>query len=240
MSIRSSRFGYEPTLFTPAARMTDWRELKKAEDRSYTQEEFERMLPYMSANVRDAVLLQRNLGLRVREACHVLVQHFLIRSDGTYELNIPEGEGKGITKGGRYRITRVPEHFTAEIQRLLKNKSAQDRLIPVKTSTVRKGVNRACKKAGIIQNGRGTHGFRHLYCRDRLLQLLAEESIESEGQVLLERIMSNRDQGRDADYGILTSRDKEVYRTLKAAIDQIHSEIGHGEDRWDLAERYLR
>ncbi|NRD77378.1 site-specific integrase [Bacillus sp. BRMEA1] len=240
MNIRSKRLGYEAAMFVPDKRITNWRELKKAEDRSYSQQEFESLLPFLSANVRDAVLLERFIGLRVREACYVLVHHFKLQPDGTYKLKISSEEAGGITKGGRYRITPVPTHFTYEIKRLLKEKSPNDRMIPIEPSTVRKGVNRACKRAGIEQEGRGTHGFRHLYCRDRLSELLVAEHIEIEGKMMLERIMSNRDVGRKADYGILTDHDKEIYRKLKSIIDTIHEEIGHGEDRWDLAERYLR
>lgn len=240
MDIRSERLGYDLIQFVPKIRVTDWRELKKAENRSYSQDEFERILLYLSANVRDAVLLQRHLGLRVREACNILVKHFLLLSDGTYQLNIPGEEAAGITKGGRYRITPVPEQFMVEIQRLLKDKAPYEQLIPIEVATVRIGVNRACKKSKIEQRGRGTHGFRHLYCRDRLSQLLAVEHIEAEGRKMLERIMSNRDVGRKADYGILSAHEKEIYRKLKKAIDVIHEEIGHGKDRLDLAERYLR
>jgi hypothetical protein len=235
MRIRSERLGYQAVIFVTEKRITDWRELKKAEDRSYSENEYQSMLPFLSVNVRDAVKLQRNMGLRVREACNVLVHHF---QGGV--LNIPEEEASGITKGGRFRITPIPKHFKAEIQRLLSEKTEDERLIDVKPSTVRKGVNIACKKANIEQKARGTHGFRHLYCRDRLKELLAAAGIEADGKRMLERIMSNRDKGKKADYGILTEYDKEVYQKLKSAIDTIHSEIGHGADRWDLAERYLR
>lgn len=237
MGIRSQRFGYETTLFVPEKRITNWRELKKAENRSYTHDEFEKMLPFLSTNVRDAVLLQRYMGLRVREACHVLVKHFSF-SEGL--LHIPQEEAKGITKGGRYRMTPIQDHFIDVIQRLVKDKSDYDRLILIETSTVRKGVNRACKKADIVQDGRGTHGFRHLYCRERLTDLLAAECIGTDGRTMLERVMTNRDAGRKADYSILSAHEKEIYRKLKKVIDTIHEEIGHGEDRWDLAERYIR
>lgn len=70
--------------------------------------------------------------------------------------------------------------------------------------------------------------------------MLEENQILKQGIAMLERIMANRDKGRKADYGILSNTDKKIYSQLKGAIDSIHEEIGHGEDRWDLAERYLR
>lgn len=240
MAIRSDRLGLEQTIFAPTARLTDWRQLKKAEDRSYTQEEFEMILSHVSDNVRDAILLQRYIGLRVRESCNVCVKHFILDEEGNYSLRIKNEEAKGITKGGRYRNASVPLFFQTELKRMLVNKVDDDPLIDVKVSTVRKGVNRACQKAGINQRGRGTHGFRHLFCRDRLMLMLEENQILKQGIAMLERIMANRDKGRKADYGILSNTDKKIYSQLKGAIDSIHEEIGHGEDRWDLAERYLR
>lgn len=240
MFARSKRLGYKPVRFVTQARITDWRELKQAEDRSYTQEEFEIIMGHLSANVRDAILLQRYMGLRVREACHVLVRHFELKENGSYQLMIPTGEANGITKGGRYRKTPVPADFIPDLKRIISDKADSERLIQIEPSTVRKGINRACKEAGIKQDGRGTHGFRHLYCRDRLSHLLKSKDIEIAGKKLLERIMSNRDLGRKADYSILSSEDKETYKKLKEVVDTVHEEIGHGEDRWDLAERYLR
>jgi len=240
MNLKSQAFRKDEVIFVPEKRVTDWRELKKAEDRSYSQEEYQSILPYLSENVRDAVKLIRFMGLRVREACNVQVRHFIPAPAGGFQLRIPEEEARGITKGGRYRITPVPDSFLEEIQRMLRGKATDETVISVKKETVRKGVNDAFKKVQIQQDGRGTHGFRHLYCRERLKELLFQNDIEQEGLKLLERVMSNRDLKRKADYGILSSKDIELYETLKAVIDQIHEEIGHGEDRWDLAERYMR
>src|SRR5690554_5353267 len=119
----------------------------------------------------------RYMGLRVREACNVKVMHFKTVSHDGLELRISEGEGRGITKGGRFRNTPVPKLLINEIEKMMTNKEQDELLIGVKEATVRKAINQACKKAGMKQNGRGTHGFRHLYCRDRLRELLAKKGI---------------------------------------------------------------
>ncbi|MGN7300262.1 tyrosine-type recombinase/integrase [Ferdinandcohnia sp. SAFN-114] len=239
MEIRSLDRGLKPVIFVPEKRITNWRELKKAENRSYSSEEFESMLPFLSVNVQDSVNLMRYMGLRVRESCKIKVKHFK-KSSGGWVLNISSEEATGITKGGRHRKTPVPPKFQEKLILILKDKEPDSTVVSVKVATVRSAVNAACKKVGIDQNGRGTHGFRHLYCRDRLRELLREKGIINKGEVMLERIMKNRDKGRKADYSILTEQDIKVYNLLKGAIDQVHEEIGHGEDRWDLAERYMR
>ncbi|MDC3416671.1 hypothetical protein [Aquibacillus salsiterrae] len=157
-----------------------------------------------------------------------------------HSIRLDIEDGNGITKGGRFRKTPVPLYFEKDILRMVGGKGPEERLVSVKEATVRKGVYVVCKKAGINQNGRGTHGFRHSYCRRRLQELLKEKGIYAEGKAMMDRIMNNRDVGRDADYGILTTQDQSVYMQLKEVIDQVHSEIGHGKDRWDLGERYLR
>lgn len=240
MNIRSKERSLQPNVFVPEKRITDWRELKKAENRSYSNIEYKEMLPYLSVDVQKAVKLMRNMGLRVRESCAIKPKHFVPDGNGGYQLNISSDEATGITKGGRYRITPVPKLFEETLLGMLSGVNLDEKLISVKPATVRKAVNDACKKADIQQNARGTHGFRHLYCRDRLDQLLQSQGILTEGKRLLARIMANRDLRRKADYGILTEIDVDIYGKLKGCIDKIHEEIGHGKDRWDLAEIYLR
>jgi hypothetical protein len=240
MQILSKERQLQAVLFVPQKRVTDWKELKKAENRSYSHRDYEAMIPYLSMSVQQSVKLMRFMGLRVRESCAIKPKQFIPDGKGGFELNITSEEAKGITKGGRYRITPVPKFFEEELFNILSGKDPDKRLLSIETSTVRKGVFDACKKANISQNSRGTHGFRHLYCRDRLNQLLQDYRIFTEGKRLLTRIMSNRDINRKADYGIISDKDIEVYTKLKSCIDKIHEEIGHGKDRWDLAEIYLR
>lgn len=237
MNLRSEQLGLDPVPFLPEKRLVTWAELKKPADRSYTPEEVEAIISHVSAGVKDAVLLCYYMGLRVREAANVQVRHFKTAS---HSIQLDIEDGRGITKGGRFRRTPVPSYVEKEVRRMMAGKGPKDRLVSVKEATIRKGVHEACKKADIVQDGRGTHGFRHSYCRRRLRDLLREKGIREEGKAMMERIMANRDIGRDADYGILSLPDQLIYGQLKEVIDQVHSEIGHGKDRWDLGERYLR
>ncbi|GGD29676.1 tyrosine-type recombinase/integrase [Pontibacillus salipaludis] len=239
MNVRSSRFGREQVVWVPNKRITDWRELEPPKNRSYTVEEYKLIRENVPENSRRAVDLMRNLGLRVREACNVKKEHFEPSRNGEgWQLNIKNG--KGVTKGGRFRKTPIPKHFERQLQQMLKNKGPEDRLVTVSTDTVRRAVNEACRKASISQNGRGTHGFRHAYSRERLEELFVQRGIGREGPKMIARIMYNKEQGRNAWYGINTGHDKELYGQVKNCIDQVHSEIGHGKDRWDLASIYLK
>ena len=100
---------------------------------------------------------------------------------------------------------------------------------------MRDGVNVVCKKVGIAQDGRGTHGFRHAYARERMDQLASAEHRQ-----MMDRILQNRQMGRKSDYGMVSEQDKALYLETKGIMDQIHGELGHGKDRWELAMRYLR
>lgn len=96
------------------------------------------------------------------------------------------------------------------------------------------GVNAACKAAGINQDGRGCHGFRHTYARSRMEQVMSGDQ-----RFMMQRIINNCKVGRKADYGILTDKDKVLYLSTKEKMDRIHSELGHGKNRWELAMRYM-
>ncbi|MFF0566015.1 site-specific integrase [Bacillus velezensis] len=237
MDLRSEKFGKEKNVFVPSKRVTDWKEVKKPTNRSYSKEEYQKILKNLPVNSRDAVMLCRELGLRVREAVRVEVQHFQ-PTDSGWQLIIEDG--KGITKGGRFRELVVPDHFKGQLERMINEKKGHERLVTVERDTVRRAVNEACRKARIIQNARGTHGFRHAYSRERVNLLFKERGIPETGPKMVERIMSNRDQGRLANYGIVSDRDKVLFEQVKQVIDKVHQEIGHGKDRWDLAAVYMR
>ena len=183
-------------------------------------------------------MLCRELGLRVRESVRVEVQHFKQDDRGSWQLIIEKGTG--ITKGGRFREVPVPKSFQGVLERMMNGKESRERLVPIERDTVRRAVNEACRKAKIVQRGRGTHGFRHAYSRERMDQLFKERGIQEKALKMIERIMSNRDQGRPANYSILSENDKTLFKEVKQVMDQVHSEIGHGKDRWDLAAVYMR
>ena len=56
---------------------------------------------------------------------------------------------------------------------------------------------------------------------------------------MMARISDNRLVGQKPDYR-MDEKDKQLYDQTKAIMDTIHGELGHGENRWELAMRYLR
>lgn len=218
--------------FCPAKRLVTVKTGEDVRNRAYNEGEIELIREHCSPEVRKAVDLMYGLGLRVREAVNVRAEHF-VQVDGRWRLQI--GNGSGITKGGRYRHLPVPDAFAPKLEAMLIGRKMNDRLLVITSTTVRDGVNVACKKAKIAQGGRGCHGFRHAYARNRMDQLAAPEQKQ-----MMERILSNREIGRKADYSIISEHDKHVYQTTKNVMDTIHEELGHGKNRWALAMRYLR
>lgn len=97
--------------------------------------------------------------------------------------------------------------------------SQYEHLIPLERDTVRRAVNKACHKVGIAQAGRGVHGFRHAYSRARMRELFSRKNVLDQAPAMIERIMSNRDRGRQADYGIVSDSDKKLFRVVKQVID---------------------
>lgn len=218
--------------FCPEKRLVTYQRNENAQNRAYSPSEMMQIRMHCSPEVQKSVDLMQNLGLRVRESVYVRVEHF-VRDQGVWYLNIENGAG--ITKGGRHRKIPVPREFELRLERLLQNKSPEQRVVAVASTTVRDGVNAACKKASIEQNNRGTHGFRHSYARSRMEQLSTPAH-----QQMMARILENCESDRKADYGILKMEDKQLYQETKEVMDKIHGELGHGKDRWELAVRYLK
>lgn len=204
-------------------------------NRAYTPEEMRSIRDNVSPEVAKAIDLMRELGLRVREATNIRVEHFIYQKEtNSWKLEIKKGDGAGITKGGRKREITVPQQFEKRLEQLLKGKGEKERVVNVSYSTIRDGINVACKKAGINQAGRGAHGFRHAYARNRMNQLMTGEQ-----KGMMQRIIDNCKVGRKADYSILSESDKLLYNATKEVMDQIHGELGHGKNRWELAMRYM-
>jgi integrase len=218
--------------FCPEKRLINVKTGENVRNRSYSEREVQLIRENCSSEVQKAVDLMRGLGLRVREAVNVRAEHFVHDGAG-WQLHIENGSG--ITKGGRHREVPVSKAFEPKLERMLVNREPEKRLVNVTATTVRDGINVACKKAGIVQGGRGAHGFRHAYARERMDQLAAVEHKQ-----MMARILDNREVGRKADYGILNEKDKVLYAETKSIMDKIHSELGHGQNRWELAMRYLR
>ena len=218
--------------FCPEKRLVNIKTGENVKNRAYLKQEVQVIRENCSLEVRKAVDLMHEIGLRVKEAANVRVEHFN-KQDSKWYLKIDDGAG--ITKGGRFRKLEIPMKFEKRMEQMITNKKPNECLVRVSTTTIRDGVNIACKKAGIIQNGRGTHGFRHAYARRRMAELASSDQMQ-----MMERILTNRSVGRKADYGILSERDKVVFSETKSIMDKIHSELGHGKNRWELAMRYLR
>ncbi|MGG3451244.1 integrase domain-containing protein [Domibacillus aminovorans] len=237
LNARSERFGKGKVIFTPEKRLTAYKELKRAENRSYSDEEYKTIRNNVPDAVRQAVGLMRELGLRVKEAANVRVEHFVRNQDG-WRLSIENGSG--ITKGGRFRETPVPKAFEPEMEGMLHGKDPEQKVLPIKADTIRRAVNLACKKADIVQDRRGCHGFRHAYARGRVETLMKDQGLNERGDRMLHRILTNRTERKQADYGMVSKEDKKLFKKVREVVNTVHSEIGHGKDRWDLAEVYMK
>lgn len=218
--------------FCPENRIVSYQINENIQNRAYTLQEINAIKKNCSNEVQKAVDLMYGLGLRVKEAANIQAGHFHKDEDG-WRLQIVLGAG--ITKGGRFREIVISNAFNERLNSLLYGKACNERIIKVSPTTIRDGINVACKKAGIEQRNRGTHGFRHAYARNRADQLMTR----SERQ-MMDRILSNREIGRKADYGINAEKDKQLFANVREKINLIHSELGHGANRWELAMRYLK
>ncbi|WP_344351020.1 hypothetical protein, partial [Catellatospora coxensis] len=105
-------------------------------------------------------------------------------------------------------------------------------VILIERDSIRKGNAEAFKRAGLTTEGRGLHGYRHAYARGRVNELMTK----SEKQAL-DKALQRYGEGKRADYGV---HERETYNSMKAKMDQIHSELGHGKNRFDLAFRYMQ
>lgn len=206
------------------------RELPK--DRSYTAEEISRLEKAMSSGVRTAMQMSINLGLRAREVANIRVEHIVERPDGKLQVQIEQG--KGITKGGRFREIPVPVQYEAALRKLIAGKSGDQKILKIKEGTLRSGLKRASDRSQVPSAG--WHGFRHTYARERLERILGERS--REGKEMIERMLENRAAGRKVDAGI-RGQDKELFQTVKEAINTVHHELGHGDNRWGLVAVYM-
>ncbi|MGO4344531.1 tyrosine-type recombinase/integrase [Paenibacillus sp. MCAF9] len=199
-------------------------------NRSYTQDEISKFDSIFSHSVRDAMQMSIQLGLRIREVCNLRIE-FVVEKNGEMHIHIPPGEGKGITKGGRFRSLPVPAQYQSKLRELIINRNSKDKILNVKQGTLRSALKRACDKLGI--KSRGWHGFRHTYARNRLELLLGDK--KEIGKDIIREMLNNREKHLKIDQKIIHP-DLEVVQKM---INQIHSELGHGENRWGLMAVYL-
>jgi len=217
-------------------RLIDWRKKEMPKDRSYTQEEIDKLESHMSKRVATAMRLSVNLGFRTVTICNIRVEHVVTQEDGSLRIEIPDG--KGITKGGRFLYLNVPSSYVPELLDLIKNKGPKDKILPLKENTLRQGLKRACEASGV--ESAGFHGFRHTYARRRLEQIMGDRF--SEGKIMIDYILKNRERGRRMDDGISKDAmdpDRQLFGWVQDCVNIVHGELGHGKSRWALVAVYM-
>lgn len=223
LNSRAERFGKPSTHFCTEKRVIESKgRLEAVSNRSYTGDEVNAIESHVSRSVSVSVSLMNNLGFRVSESVRLCVKHV----QGSY-IRIKDDT---VTKGGRDRVIPIPEGYQKELNGFMRSLGPDDRIVQVSAGTVMNAVTAACKQLGIKSNG--THGFRHAYARNRINDLMLDEE-----KKLFTSCMENYAAGKQFDYAV---RDRELYNNMKAKMDIVHAELGHGKDRFDLALRYMK
>lgn len=220
---RAERFNKPLTHFCTENRLIESRgRLEGVSDRSYTQDDIESIKSVVSDSVANSVSLMQNLGLRVSESVSLRKEHI----KGDY-IRI---EDDNVTKGGRDRVIPIPANYRSQLAEMTKSLEANEKIVELSAGTVQNAVKSACDQLNIKSNG--THGFRHTYARERVDQLMnpAEKNLFS-------KCMERYAEGKKFDYGVYN---RDLYDSMKIKMDQVHFELGHGKDRFDLAVRYMR
>lgn len=220
---RAERFDKPPVTFVPQKRLIASRGRTEAvKDRSYSRAEIERIQSAVSPQVAQGIELMSGLGLRVSEVVGLRVEH--VQGDKIVIAN------DTITKGGRDRTIPIRSEMGQQLARLCDGRALSDRLIPMHPNSLQNAFKRGCERVGVVS--RGTHGLRHTYARERIQELMTVQE-----RALFANCMERYVEGKRFDYGV---HDKELYDSVKAKMDAVHAELGHGKDRFDLAVRYMR
>lgn len=218
---RAERLGKEIVRFIPEKRIVSSRErMEGVSNRSYTKDEIERLKGRVSASVNVSLSLMYNLGVRVSESVEIAV------GDVDFQNNTVHVVGKG----GRPRIVDIPENYKHELRSLVQGKGLEDKLCPVKAGTVRNAIAKGFRKEGI--KCKGAHGFRHTYARNQIKRIMTTEE-----RNLFQNCISRYAEGKAFDYGV---HNRQLYDSMKAKMDYVHIQLGHGKDRFDLAVRYMK
>lgn len=218
---RAEKLQKEFKTFVPAERITS-NETDEIKNRSYTPNEIEAIKNGgVTDNTKVAIELMHNTGMRVSEACSVEVQN----------INFERDFVSVIGKGGLYREIPLKSDFRGYLERLTENMDKHERLVGTAEKTVSANCKAIADKVG-VENWTGTHGFRHTYARNEI-----NEKMTGEEKELFHRCLDNYAEGKQFDYAVT---DKELYNSMKDKMDQVHKSLGHGENRFDLALRYMR
>lgn len=232
MKKQAEKYSKKPIIFCPEERIYKSSKYKSTpKDRSISVEQAELIINNISSNdVRNALKLQLYLGLRAKESVKLMPIHInLIKG----EVNI--SNGKGITKGGRSRVIKIPKCFQLELEKMITNLPANQPIIKTTEGYIRNSILKSGKLLGIKTSG--CHMFRHTFARERFNFLLGDDA--DEGKVILQYMLKQRSMGKRAHNGI-TKEYKNIHQKVRKAMNTVHSELGHGKCRYSLAEVYLK
>lgn len=218
---RSERFEKEMVQFTTEKRLIAPRNrLEGVSDRSMSLIDINNIKANVSLNVRNSVELMHQMGFRVSGSVCIKVS----------DVNFDKGIVSVTEKGGKDRDVPIPRGFEENLAGMIKDKEPAERIVNITARAVQNEINKVSKKMGIKSTG--THAFRHTYARNRVNQLMTKKEKQ-----LFQKCMSRYVENKDFDYGVY---DQRLYNSMKIKMDQIHFELGHGKNRFDLAVRYMR
>lgn len=194
-------------------------------NRSLQESDINGLKSEISTNSRHSLDLMHNMGFRVSETTNLVV------SDVDFEkgiINVREN----IAKGGRPRVVPIPQNFEQRLKEIIKDKESAERIVPIRPGTVSDNIKKIANRKK-MKSYTGTHAFRHTYSRNERNRIMTE----SEKQ-MLNRCLTNYRNDKKFDYGI-KKHERSLYNSMKSKVDEIHKNLGHGENRFDLALRYL-
>ena len=230
----SEQKGMQSRDWVPKQRIVDVMEREKPKDRSYSTEEIERIREKMSTNVQVGADLQLAFGLRLREVANTKVAHILERDGKLFWRAVSDREALntavGVTKAGRARETPCRPEYEQRIRELISGKQSHEFVSNAKYNSLKAAYYRAGTS--------GSHGFRHTYAREMLTQKLKNQGIYEQGRSMIQRMLENRAAGYRKDH-LVTRDERELYKQVIAAVDQVHADLGHGRGRIDLCEVYM-
>lgn len=190
----------------------------------------------MSDNAQVGVDLQMAFGLRLREGANIKVAHIVEKDGKLFFKAVKDREALNtavvVTKAGRPRETPCRPEYEQRIRELIADKQSHEFVSPVKYNTLKSAYNRA----GVPK---GSHGFRHTYAREMLTQKLRDQGIYEQGRTMIQRMLENYAMGYRKD-NLVTREERQLYKQVNAAIDQVHEDLGHGRGRIDLCEVYMK
>lgn len=237
---RDEKFGELPPLMADQRRYTSLSAHQEIErkPRAYQAEEAKEIIQRLEEKGQDtaasAAYLSMVSGLRAEEVCRIERRHFE-RHEDHYKIRIARDDPSYVTKGNRYREVRIDAEHTSRLDDLLGRLDERERVIPLESLQLAKMVAAVKQEYDIARPIMAMHGFRHLFARTRFQD---EINHSSDHLDVMNRILDNLFEGKRADTGFSTA-EKELYEETKAAMDRVHDELGHGQNRFDLAMRYL-